>query len=189
MTQKTRKSCTYWIPLYPGKSLLESKGGSIRICDIQKYLTWLKLQECKQFLCLKTPKKYAHQIPLYFRSHCWKNNMFSFQIEASHLHIGPKWLCQPEIGYTTLHFFQINTLTITWTLNCSSTMVGGHKKQSNSNTTATYSSALASAVSADWDIAPPLQNIRVREGGKKHLSVCVCVNIIPTFDILRDMML
>jgi hypothetical protein len=52
--------------------------------------------------------------------------MFSFQIEASHLHIGPKRLCQPEIGYTTLHFFQINTPTITLTLHCLSTMVGGH---------------------------------------------------------------
>jgi hypothetical protein len=36
------------------------------------------------------------------------------------------------------------------------------KKQSDSNTTATSSSALASAVSApDWSIAPPLQNVRV----------------------------
>jgi hypothetical protein len=42
-------------------------------------------------------------------------------------------------------------------------MVGGHEKQSDSNTTSAYSSASASAsaVSADWDIAPPLQNIRV----------------------------
>jgi hypothetical protein len=42
-------------------------------------------------------------------------------------------------------------------------MVGGHEKQSESNTTSTFSSASASAsaVSADWDIAPPLQNGRV----------------------------
>jgi hypothetical protein len=40
-------------------------------------------------------------------------------------------------------------------------MVGAHVKQSDSNTTSTSSSALASAVSADWDIAPPLQNVRV----------------------------
>jgi hypothetical protein len=42
-------------------------------------------------------------------------------------------------------------------------MVGGHEKQSESNTTSTSSSAsaLASAVSADWLIAPPLQNVRV----------------------------
>jgi hypothetical protein len=40
-------------------------------------------------------------------------------------------------------------------------MVGGHEKQSDSSTTATSSSALASAVSGDCDIAPPLQNVRV----------------------------
>ncbi len=91
--------------------------------------------------------------------------MLSFQIKASHLNIGPKWLCQPEIGYTTLHlFFQINTPTIRLTLHCSSTVVGGHEIQSESNTTSTSSSvsALASAVSADWLIALlPLQNVRV----------------------------
>ncbi len=87
--------------------------------------------------------------------------MLSFQIKASHLHIGPIWQCQPEIGYTTLHFFQINTSTITSSLHCSSTMGGGHEKQSESNTTSTSSSASASAVSADWFIAPPLQNVRV----------------------------
>ncbi len=64
-----------------------------------------------------------------------------------------------EIGYTNLHFFQINTPlfiffqnnspTITLTLHCSSTMVRGHEKQSDSNTTSTSSSASASAVSAD----------------------------------------
>ncbi len=40
-------------------------------------------------------------------------------------------------------------------------MVGGHEKQIDSNTISTSSSASASAVSADWDIAPPLQNVRV----------------------------
>jgi hypothetical protein len=40
-------------------------------------------------------------------------------------------------------------------------MVGGHDKQSDSNTTATSSSASAFAVSADWGIAPPLLNVRV----------------------------
>ncbi len=34
-----------------------------------------------------------------------ENDMISFQITARHLHIGPEWLCQPEKGYTTLHFF------------------------------------------------------------------------------------
>ncbi len=40
-------------------------------------------------------------------------------------------------------------------------MVGGHEKQSDSNTTASSSSVSASAVSADWEIAPPLQYGRV----------------------------
>ncbi len=42
-------------------------------------------------------------------------------------------------------------------------MVGGREKQSESNTTSTSSSASASvlAVSADWLIAPLLQNVRV----------------------------
>ncbi len=42
-------------------------------------------------------------------------------------------------------------------------MVGGHAKQSESNTTSTSlsASASASAVSADWLVAPPLQNVRV----------------------------
>jgi hypothetical protein len=90
--------------------------------------------------------------------------MLSFQSKASNLHIGSKWLCQPEIGYTILHFcFKINTPTIRLTLHCSSTMVGGHEKQSESSTTSTSSSASASAsvVSADWLIAPPLRNVRV----------------------------
>ena len=69
-------------------------------------------------------------------------------------------MCQPEIGYTTLHFFQSNTPTITLALHCSSTMVGGREKQIDSNTTSTSSSASASTVSADWDIASPLQNVR-----------------------------
>jgi hypothetical protein len=40
-------------------------------------------------------------------------------------------------------------------------MVGGDEKQIDSNTTSKFSSASASAVSADWDIAPPLRNVRV----------------------------
>jgi hypothetical protein len=41
-------------------------------------------------------------------------------------------------------------------------MVRGHEKQSEFNTTSTslLASALASAVSADWLIAPSLQNVR-----------------------------
>ncbi len=40
-------------------------------------------------------------------------------------------------------------------------MVGGHEKQIDSNRTSTSSSVSASAVSADWDSTPPLQNVRV----------------------------
>jgi hypothetical protein len=61
------------------------------------------------------------------------------------------------------NFFLINTPTITLTLHCSSTMVGGHEQQSDYNTTSTSSSASASAsaVCEDWDTAPPLRNVRV----------------------------
>ncbi len=48
MTWKTKKYCMYWSPLYPRESLLKSKGGNIRFSDIQFFLTWLKLQECKK---------------------------------------------------------------------------------------------------------------------------------------------
>jgi hypothetical protein len=40
-------------------------------------------------------------------------------------------------------------------------MVEGDEKQIDSNTTSTSSSTSASVVSADWDITPPLQNVRV----------------------------
>jgi hypothetical protein len=39
-------------------------------------------------------------------------------------------------------------------------MVGGDEKQIDPITTSTSSSASASVVSADWDVAPPLQNVR-----------------------------
>jgi hypothetical protein len=49
---------------------------------------------------------------------------------------------------------------------------GKHEKQSESNTTSTSSSASASAstsaVSADWLIAPSLQNVRV---DKQHVGI------------------
>jgi hypothetical protein len=77
------------------------------------------------------------------------------------MHIGLKWLCQPEIGYTTPHFFQNQHTHYQIEFELFNTMVGGHEKQSESNITSTSSSvsALASAVSADWLIAPPLQNV------------------------------
>ncbi len=60
-------------------------------------------------------------------------------------------------------FFQNQHTHYQIDLHCSITMVGGHEKQRESNTTSTSSSAsaLASAVSADWLIAPPLQNVTV----------------------------
>ena len=45
--------------------------------------------------------------------------------------------------HTPIHFLQINTPTSTLTLHCSSTMVGGHEKQIDSNLTSTPSSASA----------------------------------------------
>ncbi len=112
------------------------------------------------FLVLKHPKICISNSSV-FQESLLEKGMISFQIKARHLHIGLEQLCQPEIGYTTIHFFQINTPTITLILHCSSTMVGGHEKQIDSNTTSTSLSASASAVTANWDIAPPLQNVRV----------------------------
>ncbi len=89
--------------------------------------------------------------------------MLSFQIKASHLHIGPKWLCQPEIGYTTPHFspkqhthYQIEFALFNYN--------GGttcKTKWIQHNIYILSASTLASAVSADWLIAPSLQNVRV----------------------------
>jgi hypothetical protein len=90
MTQKTKKYCTYTSPLYPGKTLVKSKGGSIRFSDIQKKNDDLNYKNANNFLGFKLPKKYAYWIPLYIRSRCWKNDKLSFQIKTSHLHIGPK---------------------------------------------------------------------------------------------------
>jgi hypothetical protein len=66
-----------------------------------------------------------------------------------------------QINTPLFIFFQINTPTITLTLHCSSTMVGGHEKLIDSNTTYKSSSASASVVSPDGEIAPPLWNVRV----------------------------
>ncbi len=59
MTRKTKKFMC-WSPLYPGKTLVKSKVGSIRFSDIQKYLIWLKLQECQQFSWFWITKKNMH---------------------------------------------------------------------------------------------------------------------------------
>jgi hypothetical protein len=91
--------------------ILERHWGTVRV-GVSGFLTFkniwhdLNYKNANDFLGFKLPKRYAYWIPLCFRSPCWKNDMVSFQIKASHLHIGLKWLCQPEIGYTTLYFFQ-----------------------------------------------------------------------------------
>jgi hypothetical protein len=79
------------------------------------------------------------------------------------IHFARSGISLSKVGYTTPHFFKINTPIITFTLHCSITMVGGHERQSEYNTTFTPSSASASAsaVSTDWLIAPYLQNVRV----------------------------
>ncbi len=69
----------------------------------------LNYKNANDFLGFKLAKRYAYWIPLYIRSCCWKNDMLSFHIKASHLHIGLKWLCQLEIGYTTPNFFLKST--------------------------------------------------------------------------------
>ncbi len=160
---KRQENCVHIEILY----IMESHCWKVRAV-VSVFLTFKNIwhdwnyKNANNFLSFKSPKIYAYQIPLYFGSFCWKNDTFSFEIEASRLHIGLKWLCQPEIGYTTLHFLQFNTPTIILTLQCSSTKVRGYKKQSDSNTTTTSSSASASAVSApDWDIALPLWTGRV----------------------------
>jgi hypothetical protein len=72
------------------------------------------------------------------------------------LHIGPKWLCQQEIGYTTPHFFLQNQHTHYQIEFALFNYNGGRtRKKSEFNTTSTSLSA------ADWLIAPSLQNVRV----------------------------
>ncbi len=58
------------------------------------------------FLVLNYPRNMHIEFLCISEVAAGKNDMFSFQIEASHLHIGLKWLYQPEIGFTTLLFFQ-----------------------------------------------------------------------------------
>ncbi len=134
MTQKTRTSCTYWSPLYPGKSVLKSKGRSIWVGNIWKYLTWLKLQECKWFSWFLNTQKICISNSSVFQKLLLKKDIISFQIKARHSHIVPEWLCQPEIAFFQINtplfiIFQTSTPIITLILHCSSTMVKGHKKK------------------------------------------------------------
>jgi hypothetical protein len=145
--------------------MLESQFSKVRV-GVSGFQTFENIWDgwnynnANNFLGFKTPKKYAYQIPQYFRSRCWKKTRFHFKLRQA-ISTLVQNDCQPEIGYTTIDFLKINKPTITLTLHCSSTMVGGHEQQSDSNATSTSSSASASAVSADWDFAPPLQNVRV----------------------------
>ncbi len=121
----------------------------------------LNYKNANNFLGFKLPNRYAYWIPLYIRSCCWKN--LSYQIKASNLHIGPKWMCQLEIGYTTLHFFQnqhthyqidlalfINNGGRTW-----------KTKWIQHNIYIFISISIGISVSVDWLIAPPLQSVWV----------------------------
>ncbi len=77
--------------------ILERHWWKVRV-GVSSFLTFkniwhdLNYKNANNFLGFKLPQKYAYWIPLYIRSRCWKNDMLSFQIKASHLHIGPKWL-------------------------------------------------------------------------------------------------
>ncbi len=164
MTRKTKKYCMYWSPLYPGKTLLKNKGRSIRFSDIQKYLTWLKLQECKwfswfeitQMICILNSS--VHQKSLLEKWHIIISNQGKPYAHWSKMAVSTR-----DRLHNSSLFFKINTPTIRLSFHCSITMVGWHEKQSESNTTSKSSSASASAsaVSADWLIAPSLQNVRV----------------------------
>jgi hypothetical protein len=87
--------------------------------------------------------------------------MISFQIEACQLHVGPKMTVSTRDKLSNSSFFSNQHTHYHIDLHCSSTMVGGQEKQIDSKTTSTSSSASASVVSADWDIAQTLQNVRV----------------------------
>jgi hypothetical protein len=116
------------------------------------------------FLVLNYPKNMHIEFLCTSEVAAGKMTCYHFKSRQALCTLVQKWVCQPEIGYTTHNFFfKINTPTITLSLHCSITMVGGHEKQSESNTisTSSSSSAFSSAVSADWLIAPPLQNVRV----------------------------
>jgi hypothetical protein len=115
---------TYQSPLYIGKSYLSIKG----ISDIQKYLKKKNLLMQTIFFVLK------HQINMHIEflciseCCCWNNDKVSLQSDKSHLLIGQNQLAPPDRLNNSSFFCQIATLTITLTLHCSSSMVGGHEK-------------------------------------------------------------
>ncbi len=42
-----------------------------------------EITRMQMILGFKTPKKYAYQIPQYFRSHCWKKTWFHFKLRQA----------------------------------------------------------------------------------------------------------
>ncbi len=136
--RKHKKNCKYWSPLYPGKMLLKSKGGSINFSDIQKYLTWLKLQECYQFswfkntLMISLLNSSVHQKSLLEKWHVIISNIGKPLAQQYKLAVSTR-----DRLHNSLFFFTNNTPTIRLSLHCSITMVGGHEKQSEFNTTST----------------------------------------------------
>ncbi len=57
MTQKIKKLCSYWSPIYPRKSVLKSKGRSIWISNLCKIFDMTEITRMQTiFLVLKHPK-------------------------------------------------------------------------------------------------------------------------------------
>jgi hypothetical protein len=113
------------------------------------------------FLVLKHPKICISISSVFQKLLLEKRHVFISNQNKPFAHRSNMTVSTRDRLHNSSFYYQSNTPTITLTLHCSSTMVGRHEKQRDSNTTSTSSSALASAVSADWDIAPPLQNARV----------------------------
>ncbi len=98
---------------------------------------------------------------MYFRSRFWKKTWFHFKLRQAICTLLQNDCVNQRA--TQLFFFsnQHTHYHIYFALFINN---GGRTQKTNySNTTSTSSSAsaLASAVSAHWDIAPPLQNVRV----------------------------
>jgi hypothetical protein len=68
--------------------ILERHWWKVRV-GVSGFLTFkniwhdLNYKNANNFLGFKSPIRYAYWIPLYIRSCCWKNDMLSFQINAS----------------------------------------------------------------------------------------------------------
>ncbi len=161
MTQKTRKLCTYWSPLYNGKPFLKNKGGNIWISNIWKYFTTEITRMQTFFLVLKHQKNMHIKFLSISEVPAGKRPDFISNWGKPFTHRSEMVSTRDRLHNSS--FFKINTLTnhIDFALFINN---GGRTwKTSDSNTISTSSSASASAsaVFADWDVAPPLQNVRV----------------------------